>query len=258
MIPQAQPDAYYCEACETEVKGYHRFCHNCGEYLGSDGTRISLFNNSSMQSAFTFFIIYLFVCLLVHFTNWFDDYNRLFWVEIFLGALTIFYVWINFKEIKPVLRFRNFSLVRLTGCISLAVISSVLVNIIVSKLNISFFGTDASYYGRYSIYSMPVLVMVYSIALNPAIFEELAFRGVIYNYLNSFLDERLVVIVTGFTFGIMHLNFISLFWLVPFGILVGAMRKRFGTIWYGVIFHFTFNLIAVLFDLYKQGQLWFQ
>src|SRR5258706_5763987 len=187
MIPQTQPETYYCEACEAEVKGYHRFCYNCGEYLGSDGTRISLFNNSSMQSAFTFFIIYLFVCLLVHFTNWFDDYSRLFLVELFLGTLTLLYVWINFKEIKPVLRFRNFNMVRLTGCISLAVIASVLVNIIVSKLNISFFGTDASYYSRYSIYSMPVLVLVYSIALNPAIFEELAFRGVIYNYLNRFL-----------------------------------------------------------------------
>jgi membrane protease YdiL (CAAX protease family) len=164
----------------------------------------------------------------------------------------------DFNEIKPLLRFRNFSIARLTGCISLAVFASVVVNIIVTKLNFSFFGTDATYYGRYSIYTMPTLVMIYSIAINPAIFEELAFRGVIYNYLNSFLNERLVVIVTGFTFAIMHLSFISLFWLVPFGILVGAMRKRFGTIWYGVIFHFVFNFIAVLFDLYKQGQLWFQ
>jgi membrane protease YdiL (CAAX protease family) len=67
------------------------------------------------------------------------------------------------------------------------------------------------------------------------------------------MDGQLVVIITAFMFGIVHLNFISLFWLVPFGILVGAMRKRFGTIWYGVIFHFTFNLIAVLFDLYRNG-----
>jgi len=253
-----QPETYYCEACDCQVKGFHRFCHNCGEYLGSDATRISVFNNSKLQSAFTFFIIYLFVCLVVRFTNWFDGYDRLFWVEILLGTVTLFYAWINFGELKPVLRFSNFSVRRLTGCISLAVIASVLVNIIVTKLNFSFFGTDASYYSRYSIYTMPAMIMVYSIAINPAIFEELAFRGVIYNYLNSFLNERLVVVVTGFTFAIMHLNFISLFWLVPFGILVGTMRKRFGTIWYGVIFHFVFNLIAVLFDLYKQGQFWFQ
>ena len=120
-------------------------------------------------------------------------------------------------------------------------------------MNISFFGTNAGYYNRYSVYSMPALIMIYSIALNPAIFEELAFRGVLYNYFQFLFDEKLVVIVTGFMFAIVHLSLISLFWLVPFGILVGAMRKRFGTIWYGIIFHFTFNLIAVLFDLYKNG-----
>jgi len=248
-------EVYYCDACNSQVKGHHRFCHNCGEYLGVESTRINLFTNSNLQAAFGFFIVYLFVCLAVQFTGWFDDYNRLFWIEILLASFTLFHVFRNLKTIKPLLRFRNFNLVRLTGCISLAVTASVVVNIIITKLNFSFFGTDTSYYMRYSVYSMPAAVMIYSIALYPAIFEELAFRGVLYNYLNTFLDERLVVIVTGFTFAIMHLSFISLFWLVPFGIFVGTMRKRFGTIWYGVIFHFVFNLIAVLFDLYRHGHL---
>jgi len=257
MMPEPNYiEIYYCESCNARVKGFHRYCHVCGEYLGSDGTKISLFNNSNLQSAFGFFIVYLFVCLVVQSTNWFDSYDMLFWVEIFLAAFTFYHVIKNFKTIKPLLRFRNFNIIRVAGCISLAVISSIIINIIITKLNFSFFGTDTSYYDRYSIYSMPWLVMIYSIALYPAIIEELAFRGVLYNYLDTFLDQRVVVIVTGFTFGIMHLSFISLFWLVPFGILVGAMRKRFGTIWYGVIFHFIFNLVAVLFDLYRHGHLW--
>lgn len=248
-------ETYYCEICNSSVKGYHRFCHNCGEYLGSDSTRITVFNNHNMRSAFIFFLLYLLACLMVQFSTWFDDYDRLFWIEIFLAAFTLLYVSKNYTALKPVLKFRNFNVIRLTGCISLAVIASVIVNILVTKMNYSFFGTDTTYYNRYSLYAMPVLVMIYSIALNPAIFEELAFRGVLYNYLNTFLNERLVIIVTGFAFGMMHLSFVSLFWLVPFGILVAAMRERFGTIWYGVIFHFTFNLIAVLFDLYRHGHL---
>jgi len=242
-----------CEICDKEVKSYHRFCYNCGSYLGSDGMRQSLYKNSGLQPAFSFFFIYLFICLFVHSTDLFDDYSRLFWIELFLAVITLLYAAANFRSIKPLLRFRNFTFLRLAGCISLAVIASVVINIIVSKLNISFFGTDAGYYSRYSVYSMPALIMIYSIAINPAIFEELAFRGVIYNYLENFLDEKLVVIVTAFMFAIVHLSLISLFWLVPFGVLTGAMRKRFNTIWYGIIFHFTFNLIAVLFDLYKNG-----
>jgi membrane protease YdiL (CAAX protease family) len=240
-----------CQACKNEVKSFHRFCYNCGSYLAP--LQLRLHKHRELQSALLFFFIYLVICLVVRFTSLFNNYNNLFWVEILLAGITLAYTAINFRSIKPVLMFRNFNLQRLTGCISLAVIASVIINIVITKLNISFFGTDESFYGHYSIYTMPVFVMIYSIAVYPALFEELAFRGVIYNYLDNFMDEKLVVIITAFMFGIVHLNFISLFWLVPFGILTGAMRKRFGTIWYGAIFHFTFNLIAVLFDLYKNG-----
>ena len=85
-------EGYYCDACNSRVKGYHRFCYNCGEYLGSDGTRIRFFNNHNLRSAFIFLsCIYLFA-LLVQFTNWFDSYDQLFWVEIFLAAFTFFHV----------------------------------------------------------------------------------------------------------------------------------------------------------------------
>ena len=244
-------DLHHCQTCKNEVKSFHRFCYNCGSYLAP--SQLRLHKNRDLQSAFLFFFIYLIVCFVVRFTGLFNSYNNLFWIEMLLAAITLVYAAINFRTIKPVLLFRNFNWQRLAGCIFLAAIASAIINIVISKLNISFFGTDESFYGRYSIYSMPVLVMIYSIAVYPALFEELAFRGVIYSYLDNFMDEKLVVIITAFMFGIVHLNFISLFWLVPFGILTGTMRKRFGTIWYGVIFHFTFNLVAVLFDLYKNG-----
>ncbi|MFT4155261.1 type II CAAX prenyl endopeptidase Rce1 family protein [Parafilimonas sp.] len=255
MITAGTKDAYYCEACNGNVKKHHRFCPACGACLHAENTRITIFNNRNLRSAFIFFIVYLFVCLQVQFTDWFNIYGRLFWVEIFLAAFTLFHVYRNYEQIKPLLTFNNFNIARLGGCISLAIIASVVINTVVAKMNYSFFRTDITYYHLYRIYSMPVAIMIYSIALNPAIIEELAFRGILYNYLNAFLNERLVITVTGFAFGMMHLSFISLFWLVPFGIFTGIMRQRFGTIWYGVVFHFTFNLIAVLFDLYRHGHL---
>ncbi len=247
---------YQCDECWTTVKGHHRFCHNCGAFQGFDAPRTSIFSNTNIQSSFFFYIIYLFICLLVQFTDWFGSYDRLFWVEIVMAAITLLYVKINWQSIKPLLRFNNFNFTRLTGAISLAIIFSAIVNIIVTKMNLSFFGTEISFYSTYKIYKMPALVMLYSIAVNPAIFEELAFRGIIYNSLSVFLNERLVILVTGIAFAAIHLSFLSLFWLIPFGILLGAMRKTYNTIWYGVILHFTFNLVACLFDLYKEGALW--
>lgn len=249
-------EIFTCEECDSTVKPFHRFCHNCGAYLGSNAEQISIFNNSNLQTAFFFYIIYLFVCLTVKYTDWFNSYDQLFWIEILLAVITLFFAKTNFRSLKPLLRFNNFSWLTLLGVIVAAVIFSSIVNIFITEINISFFGTNINLYEGYRIYQFPVLIMFYSIAFVPAIFEELAFRGVLYNYLVTMLDERLVVMVTGFAFAAIHLNFFSLIWLVPFGIFIGSLRRKYNTLWYGVIFHFVFNITACVFDLYREGELW--
>ena len=61
--------------------------------------------------------------------------------------------------------------------------------------------------------------------------------------------------VTGFVFAAIHLNFFSLVWLIPFGIFIGSLRRKYETLWYSVIFHFVFNTTSCLYDLYQMGQL---
>lgn len=212
---------------------------------------------AGLQPAIIFFSLYLSICLLVQFSSWFDTYDKLFWVEICMALITVIFAALNWKQIRPILRFNGFSLIRLVGAISIAIIFSVIVNVTIHNLNYTLFGTEISLYGNYRLYDMPVLVMIYSIAFNPALFEELAFRGVLYNNLSNFLDQGLVVLITAVAFALIHLSFFSLFWIIPFGLLLGAMRKTYNTIWYGVIFHFIFNLVACLFDLYKEGALSF-
>lgn len=255
-MTETTEEIYTCEECDTRVKGFQRFCHNCGAYLGSDAEQISIFNNTNLQTAFFFFLIYLFVCLTVKYTDWFSSYDRLFWIEILLAVITVLFVRKNFTTLKPVLKFNNFNILTLTGIIVAAIFFSSVVNIFITEINVTIFGTRINLYQPYRIYQFPVLVMLYSVAVMPAIFEELAFRGVLYNYLDTILDERLVVMVTGFAFAAIHLNFLSLIWLVPFGILLGTLRRKYNTIWYGVIFHFTFNFTACIFDLYRLGELW--
>ncbi|CAN5272730.1 hypothetical protein BH11BAC6_BH11BAC6_07520 [soil metagenome] len=249
----AEEDIYYCSECDTKVKRFHRFCHHCGVWMGADSEQVSIFNNSQLRSAFFFYTIYLFVCLTVKFTGWFSSYDLLFYMEIFLAIVTLIFVRKNWKTIKPLLRFNNFSVPVLAGVIVVSFIFSFLVNISINQINISVFRVSTNLFDPYKIYQAPVLIMIYSIAFMPGIFEELAFRGVLYNYFNTFLDERMVVMVTGFVFAAIHLNFFSLVWLVPFGILVGSLRRKYNTLWYGIIFHFVFNLTACLIDLYRDG-----
>ena len=246
-------DTYYCDDCDTSVKGYHRFCHHCGAYLGTDAGRVDIFNNRYLRGALVFYTIYLFFCLTVRFTNWFTSYDSLFFVEISLAAVTVYFAWRNRATIKPVLKFNNFNVLVLLGVIAGSVAFSTVISLTIKQINVSIFQVDTSLFEPYRIYQFPVLVMIYSIAFMPAVFEEIAFRGVLYNYFNAFLDERMVVMITGFIFAAIHLNFFSLVWLIPFGILIGSLRRKYNTLWYGIIFHFVFNLTACLIDLYGQN-----
>lgn len=255
-MEQPETEIFTCEECDSHVKGYHRFCYNCGAWLGSDASQISIFNNRNLQSAFFFYIIYLFICLVVRYTEWFESYDHLFFIEIVLAVVTIIYARANWQNIKPLFRFNNFKFTVLIVVIFIAVFFSLGVSISVKQLNISLFNSDASLYRMYSIYQWPVLLMIYSVAVMPAIFEELAFRGIIFNYLENFLDDKMVVMVTGCTFAALHLSLISLIWLIPFGIFLGNLRRKYHTLWYGIVFHFTFNCTACVYDLYQQGELW--
>lgn len=246
---------YSCEECNSPAKEHHRFCHNCGAFLDGEAERIDIFNNTPLRSAFIFYSLYLFICLLVKYTEWFGNYDRLFWIELLLAGITIVFAINNRKNIRPLLAFRSFNPLLLGGIILMGIVFSFLVNLLVHELNVSLFHSDVSFYRGYRIYIAPRLLMIYSIALMPALFEELAFRGVLFSYLAEVMDEKLVMIITGFIFAAMHLNFISLIWLIPFGIFLGYLRKTYQTLWYGVIFHFTFNLVACLIDLYHEGVL---
>lgn len=244
-----------CQECDSPVKDYHRFCYNCGAYLGGEGERIDIFNNSQLRTAFIFYALYLFVCLMVKYTEWFDNYDRLFWIELLLAGLTISFAIANRKNIRPTLSFSSFRIGLLAGIVALAIVFSIIVNLLVHELNVSLFHSDVSFYKGYKIYMSPRLLMIYSIALMPALFEELAFRGVLFSHLAAVMDEKLVMIITGFIFAAMHLNFISLIWLIPFGIFLGFLRKKYHTLWYGIIFHFVFNFVACLIDMYNEGVL---
>jgi membrane protease YdiL (CAAX protease family) len=254
-LPEEHDIHVKCDECEVAVQAEHRYCHNCGAYLSAEAITINIFNNVHLRNIFVFYFIYLFVCLIVKYSPSFSSYDQMFWVEIVLAAVTLMFTLLNWKDIKPVLQFNNFKWILLAGVIVIASAASLTVSFTVQELNIKFFHNEINYYAAYKLYSFPTLIMIYSIALMPAVFEELSFRGIMYHYCSNFLDERLVVVVTAFLFGIMHLSLISLVWLIPFGFFIGNLRRKYNTLWYGIVFHFTFNLVACLFDLYQQGEL---
>jgi membrane protease YdiL (CAAX protease family) len=95
------------------------------------------------------------------------------------------------------------------------------------------------------------LITILVVALQPAIFEELAFRGVLQEGLNKITDKKQAIFISAFLFTILHMSFISFFWLLPFALCLGYVRMKEETIWYGVLIHFCFNTTACFLEFFE-------
>ena len=84
------------------------------------------------------------------------------------------------------------------------------------------------------------------VCVQPAIFEELAFRGVIFSSLRRILNARETVLVSALMFMILHLAVPSFVHLFLIGLILGWMRHRTGSLYPGMVLHFTHNLLCVL------------
>lgn len=210
-----------------------------------------IFNNEKVRWGVIFYALYLFVCLLIKHTSWFTTYDRLFPMELLLAFITLCFVVANYKALRPVLSLRGLKPGMALLSVLMAVAFSIITHRIIAYLPIQVRNAGVHYYSSFHHYFSPTLVMIYSVAFMPAIFEELAFRGVLYHYFSGVTDERRVVFITAVIFSAMHLNSISLLWLFPLGLLLGYLRKKHHTVWYGVLFHFTFNFLICLQLLYR-------
>ena len=90
---------------------------------------------------------------------------------------------------------------------------------------------------------------IFMIALLPAIGEELIFRGLLQKIFTQWTGNvHIAIIVTGFLFSAMHLQFYGFFprWLL--GVMFGYLLVWSGTIWLPIFAHFVNNAVAVFFS----------
>lgn len=87
---------------------------------------------------------------------------------------------------------------------------------------------------------------VATVCIQPAIFEEIAFRGIIQGSLGRFLGEREALIVSALMFGILHLSIPSLPHLLVMGLVLGWLRLRTQSLLPGMALHFTHNFLVLL------------
>ncbi len=89
---------------------------------------------------------------------------------------------------------------------------------------------------------LPVLV----VAVQPAIFEELAFRGIMTSSLQPVLGSRETLFVVALLFAIIHLNPAGFIHLFVAGLALGYLRSFSGSLYPGMLLHFCHNGLAML------------
>ena len=99
----------------------------------------------------------------------------------------------------------------------------------------------------------PLLFAIFSVAVVPAISEEIMFRGIILEKLNKMAGPLSAIVTSSFLFSIAHLSFFSFFWQIPWAWAIAKMRLKYHTLWYGVIIHFVHNTTVVLLDEFGAG-----
>jgi membrane protease YdiL (CAAX protease family) len=97
----------------------------------------------------------------------------------------------------------------------------------------------------------PFAIALLTICVQPAIVEELAFRGFIFGSLRRILDGREAILVSALLFAIMHLSPLSFVHLAILGIALGWLRERTGSVYPGMLLHFCHNFLVILSEHWR-------
>lgn len=91
-----------------------------------------------------------------------------------------------------------------------------------------------------------LLGQVFVIAVIPAIFEELYFRGYFFAGYRKYRGARTAIILSSILFGLFHMNFQQFLYAMVLGIVIAVIRELTGSMWAGMLYHFVNNGLAAI------------
>jgi membrane protease YdiL (CAAX protease family) len=94
-----------------------------------------------------------------------------------------------------------------------------------------------------------VPVVLFVVAVAPAVLEEIVFRGLLQGRLQALLGARVGLVTTAFAFAACHGNPAVLPLHVVIGLYLGWLRQRSGSLLPGMLMHFAYNGAIVVLDV---------
>lgn len=198
------------------------------------------------------YLIFQFLFKLLFGDAWID--NNLYMLLAFFQLIVILlpalvFIYLNGTSPAAVLKLKPITILEVLLVIMMTVASS----LIASVLNTSVIyllekiGTVTAVNVPAPANVQELWMQIFVIVLLPAVCEELFFRGVVFGMFEP-LGIRAAIIISAFYFALFHFDIRNL--LGPFflGLLFAWFCHRTGSIFAGVLAHFTNNLLAVLIN----------
>jgi membrane protease YdiL (CAAX protease family) len=245
-------DSLTCPQCQGKIQESDVFCGHCGFELKHEALSVTNDVFVVLKPTLLYYFITLVLLATYKLTAAFPGGLEGMLIVSFIDIIIVIIFWFNDREqLRHLFAFTNLKASVLLLTVAGAVAGSFIISIVADFINLTI--QDDIFYST-SLFEQTAHPFLYAslvIAVLPAIFEEVAFRGFLFNNLKQVSKDTSAIYVSGFLFGIMHLAFISLLWLVPIGLAFAFLRNKYNTLWYGIAGHFVYNLCIVGYEFLR-------
>lgn len=239
----------FCVNCGSSYTSTAKFCSTCGQQISKRGDSDE--DSSYITKSVIFYVAFVVYIAIYYFTM--PDFPTLtseLVLEGVFAAIILGFVFVDFKNVARLFKFKKVPVKAYLIAFGAPLITAPLVYISTGALNLYFFDLDYNTYTDYVYFPNSIFWAFVFISFVPAVFEELGFRGYLFNQMLNITSPKITIAVTAFLFALMHMSLLGLIWLIPFGVLLGYLRYRYKVIWLGMATHFVHNSIVLLVDIY--------
>lgn len=242
-----------CKNCGAENLFKSKYCSTCGTPLKEKYIYNPQRNEKKIGQTILFFVAMVVFLGVYGYTELFTvSLATSLWMELALAVMVLSFAAVNYKEMLKLYSFKNVTLKKVVGLSFIMIAFAFIVNICAGYINTEFLGAESEdMLWLYRETDFVLLLGILFIGFHPAIFEEMAFRGFLFNNLLYFSKPRAVIITTGILFAFIHFSYISLLWLLPIGLFFGYLRYRYRNLWYSTICHLVYNSTLVFIEYFN-------
>jgi membrane protease YdiL (CAAX protease family) len=253
--PGAEPGL--CAACGRPLKSGAAFCGFCGHHVGApppDRKRLESLSSIRRRIALEWgevsWVIILFVVLLIiqvvtalAVQAGVQEFSALVTADVLLGGAVVAAAVRHRSDVLPLLTNPGFRLPVYVAIAFASIPLCLLIGLFVRALQSAFHVEAIRYLGAFQGrgFWWPILI----ICVNAAVFEELAFRGVIYGVLRKHVGLNETLIISSAAFGIVHLSVFAFISHTLLGLYLGWLRHHSGSLYPPMLAHFLHNALVL-------------